>query len=129
MGKKIKGIVTMKTTKRFCRVVVLIMAVMMVLSFTSCNKKGKNPLKGHEYQCKQESEGYWETVTLHFLEEKVVNIIEDSNGYSNQAEGSYTITPETLTGTIYSGGQEASFSYKEDGSSVSLLGMDFKKIK
>ena len=54
---------------------------------------------------------------------------EDSNGSTNQYEGSYTITPETLTGTIYSGGQQASFSYKEDGSSVSLLGMDFKKIK
>ena len=119
----------MKTTKRFGRVVVLIMAVMMVLSFTSCNKKGKNPLKGHEYQCKQESDEWWQSYTLHFLEEKVVNIIEDSNGYSDQAEGTYTITPETLTGTIYSGGQEASFSYKEDGSSVSLQGRDFKKIK
>ena len=120
----------MKTTKKFGRVAVLIMAVMMVLSFTSCNKKGKNPLKGHQYQCKEDHEGgYWKSNTLHFLEEKVVNIKEDSDGYSNQAEGSYTITPETLTGTIYSGGQQASFSYKEDGSSVSLLGMDFQKIK
>lgn len=44
----------MKTTKKFGRVAVLIMAVMMVLSFTSCNKKGKNPLKGHQYQCKED---------------------------------------------------------------------------
>jgi len=119
----------MKTTKKIARVAVLLMAAMMVLSFTSCNKKEKNPLKGHEYQYKQEHEGWWESYTLHFLEEKFVMINEDSNGYSNPTEGSYTITPETLTGTIYSGGQEASFSYKEDGSSVSLLGMDFKKIK
>ena len=45
----------MKTTKKFGRVAVLIMAVMTVLSFTSCNKKGKNPLKGHQYQCKEGS--------------------------------------------------------------------------
>ena len=35
----------MKTTKKIARVAILVMAVMMVLSFTSCNKKGKNPLK------------------------------------------------------------------------------------
>ena len=35
----------MKTTKKITRVAVLIMAVMMVLSFTSCNKKGKIRLK------------------------------------------------------------------------------------
>lgn len=119
----------MKTTKKFGRVAVLIMAVMMVLSFTSCNKKGKNPLKGHQYQYKEEGSEWWKSHTLHFLEEKVVNKTEDSNGSTNQYEGSYTITPETLTGTIYSGGQQVSFSYKEDGSSVSLFGSDFKKIK
>ena len=120
----------MKTTKKIARVAILVMAVMMVLSFTSCNKKGKKPLKGHQYQCKEDHEGgYWKSNTLHFLEEKVVNKTEDSNGSTNQYEGSYTITPETLTGTIYSGGQQVSFSYKEDGSSVSLFGSDFKKIK
>lgn len=119
----------MKTTKKITRVAILVMAVMTVLSFTSCNKKGKNPLKGHQYQYKWESDESWETDTLHFLEEKVVNIKEDSDGYSNQYEGTYTITPETLTGTIYSEGQQVFFSYKEDGSSVSLYGRDFKKIK
>lgn len=120
----------MKTTKKITRVAILVMAVMTVLSFTSCNKKGKNPLKGHQYQYKEDHEGgYWKSYTLHFLEEKVVNKTENSHGDSDQSEGSYTITPETLTGTIYDGGKKASFSYKEDGSSVSLFGMDFKKIK
>lgn len=119
----------MKTTKKITRVAILVMAVMTVLSFTSCNKKGKNPLKGHQYQYKTEGDGYWKSYTLHFLEEKVVNKTENSNGSTDQWEGSYTITPETLTGTISDRGNAASFSYKEDGSSVSLLGMDFKKIK
>ena len=119
----------MKTTKKITRVAVLIMAVMMVLSFTSCNKKGKNPLKGHEYQYKRESDEFWETYTLKFSEKEAIMVEENSNGYSRQAECSYTIDPESLTGSIYYRGAEEKFSYKEDGSSVGADGKDFKKIK
>ena len=119
----------MKTTKKIARVAVLVMAAMMVFSFTSCNKKEKNPLKGHEYQYKQEHEGWWESDTLKFSEKEVVNVHENSEFSPEQFEGSYTINPESLTGSFYFQGQETKFSYKEDGSSVSFLGTDFKKIK
>ena len=116
----------MKTKKTFIGIAVLVMTVLMALSFTGCNKKVKNPLTGHEYSCST-SDG---TIKFKFSEKVVTYESEDTNGYHDSGEYSYSINPEILTGSLYSNGEEEEkFSYKEDGSSIELSGLTFTKIK
>lgn len=116
----------MKTKKTFIGIAVLVMTVLMALSFTGCNKKVKNPLTGHEYSCSKSDA----ILKLKFSEKVVTWEREETDGYHDSGEYSYSINPEILTGSLYSNGEEVSkFSYKEDGSSIELRDWTFTKIK
>mgnify|MGYP007070194362 CR=1 FL=1 len=115
----------MKTqgTKLVARIAMALLAGMMVLALASCGNK--NPLKGHTYEGK--IDGTDEVFT--FAEKECKLISYDGTDYEDEKTCSYTLNSESLTGTIYFGGEEVSFSYREDGSSISVVGTTCKKVK
>ena len=110
----------MKTqgTKLVARIAMALLAGMMVLALASCGSK--NPLKGHTYEAKDDGD----TASFTFTEKKVTYIEGDLEG-----TGRYTLNSESLTGTFYIGDERDSFSYREDGSSISFQGITLNKVK